>query len=237
MNRRFFVSTVLAITIGCGSIAFAQTANHPKDLPCKPVNLGLYKDQLTEYEQSGRYSADLKAVDDQAMAYLTQQAKRTGKLALVLDIDETALSNWEEIRMNDYGRFSAGPCFPPKGPCGWTAWIDSLKSMAIEPTLELYRQARGQGLAIFFITGRHEHERTATETNLRAAGYDAWAKLFMEPEGFHPKSATDFKAPVRKTITGDGYSIILNVGDQMSDLDGGYAEKTFKLPNPFYYIP
>src|SRR5580658_4175954 len=159
MNGRFFVSTVLAITIGCGSIAFAQTANNPKDLPCKPVNLGLYKDQLTKYEESGQYSADLKAVDDQAMAYLTQQAKRSGKLALVLDIDETALSNWEEIRMNDYGRFSAGPCFPPKGPCGWTAWIDSAKSMAIEPTLELYRQARGQGLAIFFITGRHEHER------------------------------------------------------------------------------
>ena len=66
---------------------------------------------------------------------------------------------------------------------------------------------------------------------------DTWAKLFMEPEGLHPKSATDFKAPTRKTIAGDGYSIILNVGDQMSDLDGGYAEKTFKLPNPFYYIP
>src|SRR5271155_4782752 len=82
MNRRFFVSTVLAITISCGSIAFAQTVNKPKDLPCKPVNLGLYKDQLTKYEQSGQYAVDLKAVDDQAMAYLAQQAKRTGKLAL-----------------------------------------------------------------------------------------------------------------------------------------------------------
>jgi hypothetical protein len=27
------------------------------------------------------------------------------------------------------------------------------------------------------------------------------------------------------------------MGDQLSDLEGGYAERTFKLPNPFYWIP
>jgi len=31
-----------------------------------------------------------------------------------------------------------------------------------------------------------------------------------------------------------GYAIVVNIGDQMSDLDGGFAERTFKLPNPFY---
>jgi hypothetical protein len=30
--------------------------------------------------------------------------------------------------------------------------------------------------------------------------------------------------------------IIANLGDQFSDLAGGYAERTFKLPNPFYSI-
>jgi len=30
---------------------------------------------------------------------------------------------------------------------------------------------------------------------------------------------------------------ILNMGDQESDPAGGYADVTFKLPNPFYYIP
>jgi hypothetical protein len=29
----------------------------------------------------------------------------------------------------------------------------------------------------------------------------------------------------------------VNIGDQMSDLDGGFAERTYKLPNPFYFIP
>jgi len=27
------------------------------------------------------------------------------------------------------------------------------------------------------------------------------------------------------------------MGDQESDLRGGYAEKTFKLPNPVYFLP
>jgi hypothetical protein len=29
--------------------------------------------------------------------------------------------------------------------------------------------------------------------------------------------------------------IIVNIGDQ-SDLEGGHAEMTFKVPNPFYFI-
>ena len=34
-----------------------------------------------------------------------------------------------------------------------------------------------------------------------------------------------------------GFTIIANVGDQPSDLAGGYAERTFLVPNPFYRIP
>ena len=34
-----------------------------------------------------------------------------------------------------------------------------------------------------------------------------------------------------------GYTIIFSMGDQDSDLAGGYAERTFKLPNPVYYLP
>jgi hypothetical protein len=35
-----------------------------------------------------------------------------------------------------------------------------------------------------------------------------------------------------------GYHIILNLGDQFSDLNGDpQAERSVKLANPFYYIP
>ena len=46
----------------------------------------------------------------------------------------------------------------------------------------------------------------------------------------------DFKAPERRKIAELGYTILLNLGDQESDLTGGYAERTFKLPNPVYFV-
>jgi hypothetical protein len=50
-------------------------------------------------------------------------------------------------------------------------------------------------------------------------------------------SAADFKAPARQKITERGYTILLSMGDQESDLKGGYAERVFKLPNPVYFLP
>lgn len=47
----------------------------------------------------------------------------------------------------------------------------------------------------------------------------------------------DFKSQARQAIEADGHTIIANVGDQLSDLTGGYAERCFKVPNPFYFIP
>jgi putative acid phosphatase of HAD superfamily subfamily IIIB len=47
----------------------------------------------------------------------------------------------------------------------------------------------------------------------------------------------DYKSTKRAEIeTTFRVQIIANVGDQQSDLDGGYAERTFKVPNPFYFI-
>jgi acid phosphatase len=107
----------------------------------------------------------------------------------------------------------------------------------IEPTLEVARLAAARGMALFLITGRPESQRAATERNLRAAGYPEWAGLYMEPDGATFPSAADFKAPKRREIVEQGYTIVLNMGDQLSDLEGGYAERTFKLPNPYYWIP
>jgi hypothetical protein len=125
----------------------------------------------------------------------------------------------------------------PQGACGWLIWINQARDQPILPTLQLYRRARKLAVAVFFVTGRPEFLRAATERNLRAAGYDDWTGLMMLPKGFKLKSAADFKAPARRQIAGQGYSIILNMGDQDSDLAGGYAERIFKLPDPFYYIP
>ena len=31
-------------------------------------------------------------------------------------------------------------------------------------------------------------------------------------------------------------AILVNIGDQQSDLAGGHARRAFKLPSPFYFI-
>ena len=158
--------------------------------------------------------------------------------AVVFDIDETALSNWEAIKANDFGRVFDGPCDElPQGPCGWTAWDLRAQATVIRPTMDVYNAAKDRGAAIFFITGRDETQRAATERNLQAVGYTGYAQLIMEPPGAHYVSAADFKAPQREQIARRGYTIIANVGDQPSDLDGGFAERTYLLPNPFYRIP
>jgi acid phosphatase class B len=50
-------------------------------------------------------------------------------------------------------------------------------------------------------------------------------------------STIDYKSATRAHIESLGYDIVGNFGDQYSDLTGGHADKTFKLPNPNYYLP
>ena len=199
-------------------------------------NLVEAKRAVSAYVESGRYEADIAAVVEQARAFLESRAQRGGKLAIVVDIDETALSNLPSLRVNDYGFIVAGPCDLQRGPCGLAAWITMARAEPIKPVLALVRLARERGVAVFFLTGRPERMRAATESNLRAAGYE-WTGLLLKPDDLTTRSAADFKAPERKKLQEQGYTVIVNIGDQMSDLDGGFAERTYKLPNPFYFLP
>ena len=103
----------------------------------------------------------------------------------------------------------------------------------------LVKAARARGVAVFFLTGRGDDpaERAATARNLRRAGYHGWSALILRGPNERHLSATDYKSARRAQIAAQGYTIIASIGDQWSDLDGGSAERTFKLPNPFYFIP
>ena len=46
-----------------------------------------------------------------------------------------------------------------------------------------------------------------------------------------------YKSGTRAYIESQGYDIVADLGDQFSDLQGGFADKTFKMPNPNYYLP
>jgi acid phosphatase len=192
--------------------------------------------QVDEYIRSGQYERDFADVVAAAQAWLEERARTAERPAIVLDIDETSLSNWPAYRLNGWGRVVNGPCDLQQGPCGLRAWQALGQSKALAPTLALARRARELGVAVFFISGRPPGLREATEQNLRSQGYE-WTGLIILPEGKTFASAVDFKAPERHKIAEQGYTIILSLGDQESDLRGGFAERTFKLPNPVYYLP
>jgi hypothetical protein len=205
----------------------------------QPPNIGELKLQLLDYKCFGGYERDVKKALAEAQVYVETRAGLVPNPAIVLDIDETSLSNWQEILADDFGYIGDGPCTLPQGPCGERAWELSSQAPALLPTLELFKAARARGIAVFFITGRNgdEETRAATERNLRQAGYEGWAELIMRPAGSHTASAADYKAPERAKIAARGFTILATIGDQKSDLDGGYAERAFRVPNPFYYIP
>ena len=149
-------------------------------------------------------------------------APAKGKPALVLDIDETSLSNYAALAAT--GFTEAGVAV------GAAAGTDP----AIAPTLKLYKDAVKHGVAVFFVTGRPQEISAITESNLEKAGYDeGWAGIAFKPAS---DGVVEFKAAERKSIEQSGYDIVANVGDQQSDLEGGYADRAFKLPDPFYYI-
>lgn len=209
--------------------AFADDNN----ITLNNFNLDTAKKELIQYHDSGKYMNDIAQIDKQAEVYLQQRVNQntklthTQKLAIVFDIDETSLSNYPDMSKLSFGGTN-------------NMIVTNLAKAddpAIQPTLELYRLAKKDKLAVFFITGRGADLTNATIKNLQNTGYTQWNDLYLRPENYHKPSIIPFKSSVRKEIEHQGYDVIIDIGDQQSDLNGGFADKDFKLPNPYYYIP
>ena len=194
--KRMFAALLVLFVVASPALAQVPAGCNPPPVErpldtTPPINLSLLKQSLIYYRCT-LYDADIAKVVAEARDWVAQRAPQVAKPAIVLDIDETALSNWAEIYHNDFGFIYGGGCdLNAKTACGVHAWELSARGVAIKPTLELYNLARklkgknGSRLAIFFITGRDEatDERAATVRNLRKAGYDGWKKLHLRPRG------------------------------------------------------
>ncbi|MEV7688231.1 HAD family acid phosphatase [Streptomyces bungoensis] len=152
------------------------------------------------------WQRDCQTVMDQALPYLKDRiaAARPGeKQAVVLDIDNTTLET-------DFG-FS----FPQP---------------ANKPVLNVAQYAQAHGVSLFFVTARPGIVEEPTEWNLRHDGYQV-SGLYVR--GFLDlfKDVAAYKTAQRVDIENKGYTIIANIGNSATDLSGGHAEKTFKLPD------
>ena len=197
--------------------------------------------KLHTFDPHGAYAREVGDLTAQAGKYLDRrvsQPKRLhGKPALVLDVDDTTLTTYNyEI----YSNFAYDPTVN-------AAFVNSAVFPAVPSMPALVRTASAQGYEIYYLTGRPEAQRSGTRTNLTNAGYATPADdhLFLKDQTLPwlsscapGCSSAQYKALTRAHLEKDlGLDVVASFGDQPSDFTGGYADKTYRLPNPMYYLP
>jgi predicted secreted acid phosphatase len=237
-----FAALAMLVSIAAPRIAHADGVACPTvpepHIPqaAAPLNIDLVKKQLRAYHDKD-YDADLSATFAVAQSYVESRAAAVEKPAVVLDIDETSLTNWQNLDLDDFGFIKNGACTRQAGfPCGFNSWIGLGKATAIEPARKFFDAVRAKHVSVFFITGRRDSQRRITRINLRRAGYHGWSELVTRDDNDKNPSIIPYKSGARATIA-KHYFVIATIGDQQSDIDGGSAECGFKVPNPFYFIP
>jgi hypothetical protein len=208
----------------------------------------------------GNYAKEASHVAKTGSHWLASRAHsawhHTSKIkAIVLDVDDTTLATW------NYEIFSNWAYNPATN----LTFVTDQKFPAVPGMVNMVTKAAAKGYAIIFVTGRPATQEAATLGNLTVdgigvdAGYPAPTTLNDGEDGLFTKPAVinypqylkdacvgdpngscttqHYKTATRAHIESLGYDIVANFGDQYSDLKGGFADRTFKMPNPNYFLP
>jgi predicted secreted acid phosphatase len=201
------------------------------------------------------YANEARSVADAGLRWLRASHNTHGIKAIVLDVDDTSLLTW------NYEIFSNWAFNPATNG----QFVTDQRFPAVFGMVEMATQAEQMGYAIIFLTGRGAAQETATLGNLTAdgigvdAGFPKPTTLVNGEDGLFTKPAVvnypdylqaacagdpngscttiHYKSATRAHIESLGYDIVANFGDQFSDLEGGHADRTFKMPNPNYFLP
>ncbi len=195
---------------------------------------------LHTFSPNGAYAREMSGIVDAAARDLLKPRQKGNpfqtKPAIVLDVDDTTLNTYSyEI----YSNFVYNPTTN-------AAFVNGDVFRAVPHMVDLEHYAEAHHFTVFFLTGRPETQRAGTIANLTGEGYDVqssrlYLKDYTVDTWLSPCapscSTTQYKSLTRAHIESLGYDIVGNFGDQYSDLNGGYADQTFKLPNPMYFLP
>lgn len=153
------------------------------------------------------WQRDVSAVTDVARPYLEQRISQGSgqKMAIVLDIDNTSL----ETHFHPFWEYP---------------------TPAVKQTLDLARYADSRGVAVYFVTARPGIIYSLSKDNLERAGFPISGLYVRDlPDLF--EEVSKYKTAKRAEIEAEGHTIIANIGNSPTDIVGGHAEKTFKLPD------
>ncbi|MFE7980449.1 HAD family acid phosphatase [Streptomyces shenzhenensis] len=101
---------------------------------------------------------------------------------------------------------------------------------ANKPVLEVARYAQEHGVSLFFVTARPGIIYLPTEYNLEHDGYEV-SGLYVPGLFDLFKDVADYKTAQRVAIENKGYTITANIRNSATDLSGGHAGMTYKLPD------
>ncbi|MDP8219906.1 MAG: 5'-nucleotidase, lipoprotein e(P4) family [Candidatus Stygibacter frigidus] len=185
--------------------------------------IGIWAEELNDegslvavlYHQA---SAEYQAICYQAYNLASDQLIRLSKkehqkpLAVILDVDETVLSNskynaLEVIRKREY-------------PKEFYQWIDEMNSEPIAGALEFTLLADSLGIKIFYITNRRDHKQAPTIGNLQKYGFPQ-----AVPEQVLCKVKESSKEKRRQQVMAD-YEVLLLIGDNLIDFADCFAGRS-----------
>jgi predicted secreted acid phosphatase len=226
-----------AIVVGGGPASAKQ------EIEDAPQHDEASAEEIEAYYDSGRYDRDVRALASSARHALARQLERhrgsERTPAVVLDVDDTTLSNYPCMRrLGEYGSAEQAACAVEEG-----IEVEITRTgrglPPIKPVRGFFKYALRREVEVYIITARPREfpfARPATLENLRLRGYRGPFELIMLP-GPAPEaqgSLVPYKSGARAEIEREGRDILVNIGDQLSDLKGGHANRKFLLPNPMY---
>ncbi|PKU83604.1 acid phosphatase 1 [Dendrobium catenatum] len=183
------------------------------------------------YMKGDHYVSDSEVVAVEAIYFARDfDIAGNGKDAWIFDVDETLLSNLPYYIEVDFGS-------EPFNETSFDEWVELARAPALPASLKLYNELQRLGFSLVLLTGRSETQRNSTEKNLLFAGYKNWERLILREASDIGKSALIYKSEKRAQLEAEGFVIHGSSGDQWSDLYGPpMATRSFKLPNPMYFI-
>jgi 5'-nucleotidase (lipoprotein e(P4) family) len=134
--------------------------------------------------------------------------------AVILDIDETLLDN------SSYQAWMAlkDTTFDPKT---WTAYVNTVTSLAIPGAVEFATYAAARGVKVFYVSNRTAEEEPATRKNLEKLGFPLDDKIDTVLSAREQPDWGSVKG-TRRAFVAKNYRVLLNVGDNFGDFVDEY---------------
>ncbi|XP_038882273.1 acid phosphatase 1-like [Benincasa hispida] len=187
---------------------------------------------IGKYVTSTQYKVDSERTIEECIVYLSKgcDLKGDGTDAWIFDIDDTLISTVPYYKKKQYGGEKLNLT-------DLEIWMSKANAPILGHTLRLFNLLKARGVDIILISARREGLRSATIENLVQVGYHGWTNLILRSPEDEKKGVEQYKADVRRRLVNGGYKIWGIVGDQYSSIQGSPSgRRTFKLPNPMYYV-